>query len=69
MVQRQAAMLSFVEAFWLMAALFAAMLPFLALLRHTRPEQPRAKVEEPIEIPWQPRKKEEEAQPDELILV
>lgn len=33
MVQRHAAMLSFVEAFWIMALIFLAMLPFLLLLR------------------------------------
>jgi DHA2 family multidrug resistance protein len=33
MVQQHAAMLSFVEAFWIMALLFLAMLPFLLLLR------------------------------------
>ena len=33
MVQRHASMLSFIEAFWIMAILFLAMLPFLLLLR------------------------------------
>jgi hypothetical protein len=33
LVQQQAAMLSFVESFWLMGILFLAMLPFVALLR------------------------------------
>ncbi len=59
MLQRQAAMLSFVEAFWMMAMMFLALLPFVLVLR--RPEhQMRAKagvsagakapVEEPIEV-------------------
>jgi DHA2 family multidrug resistance protein len=34
MVQRHAAMLSFVEAFWLMALMFAAMIPLVVVLRH-----------------------------------
>jgi DHA2 family multidrug resistance protein len=34
MVQAHAAMLSFVEAFWVMGIIFLAMLPFLLLLRH-----------------------------------
>jgi MFS transporter, DHA2 family, multidrug resistance protein len=39
MEQQHAAMLSFVEAFWIMALLFLAMLPFLLLLRgpHAKP--------------------------------
>jgi MFS transporter, DHA2 family, multidrug resistance protein len=40
MVQRHATMLSFVEAFWLMGVLFLAMMPFLLLLRHSKPEAP-----------------------------
>jgi len=36
MVQRHAAMLSFVEAFWIMALIFASMLPFLLLLRRPK---------------------------------
>jgi len=44
MVQQQAAMLSFVEAFWIMGLIFAAMIPLLFLLRNTRklhPHEPR----------------------------
>jgi len=37
MVQQQAAMLSFVEAFWIMGVAFLLMLPFLLLLRYTKP--------------------------------
>jgi len=37
MVQAQASMLSFVEAFWIMAIVFLLMLPFLLLLRYTKP--------------------------------
>jgi MFS transporter, DHA2 family, multidrug resistance protein len=39
MVQRQASMLSFVEAFWIMGGIFLVMLPLILLLR-----DPRAKV-------------------------
>ena len=40
MVQRHASMLSFVEAFWMMAILFLVMLPFILLLRspHAKPK-------------------------------
>jgi DHA2 family multidrug resistance protein len=38
MVQRQAAMISFVEAFWVMGVAFLVMLPFLLLLRYKKPE-------------------------------
>lgn len=38
MVQQQAAMLSFVDAFWTMAALFVVLLPLVLLLRNTRHE-------------------------------
>jgi hypothetical protein len=37
MVQQQAAMLSFVEAFWIMGAIFLTMLPFLPLLQYSKP--------------------------------
>jgi DHA2 family multidrug resistance protein len=37
MVQRQASMLSFVEAFWVMGVAFLLMLPFLLLLRYSKP--------------------------------
>jgi DHA2 family multidrug resistance protein len=67
MVQRQAAMLSFVEAFWLMAILFGAMMPFLMLLKHARPEEPNAPPEETIET--MPEAETEEAQQDELVFV
>ena len=40
MVQRQAAMLSFVEAFWVMAVIFWAMAPLLLLLRNARDLHP-----------------------------
>jgi DHA2 family multidrug resistance protein len=36
MVQAQAAMLSFVEAFWVMGVIFLGMLPFLLLLKYSR---------------------------------
>src|SRR5271165_2746302 len=45
MVQQQAAMLSFVEAFWVMAVIFLCMIPLLFLLRNARdlhPHTPKA---------------------------
>ena len=44
MVQQQAAMLSFVEAFWVMAIIFWAMLPLLLLLRNARDLHPHVKT-------------------------
>lgn len=46
MVQRQAMMLSFVEAFWVMGVIFLCMVPLLLLLRNPRklhPHEPRAR--------------------------
>ena len=40
MVQRQAAMLSFVEAFWVMGVIFLLMLPFIVLLRNAQENPP-----------------------------
>jgi len=40
MVQQQAAMLSFVEAFWVMGMIFVGMLPLLLLLRNARELHP-----------------------------
>ena len=37
LVQKHAAMLSFVEAFWIMGVMFLLMLPFIFLLKHPRP--------------------------------
>ncbi len=42
MVQQQAAMLSFVEAFWIMGVIFWAMAPLLLLLRNARDLHPHA---------------------------
>jgi DHA2 family multidrug resistance protein len=46
MVQQQAMMLSFVEAFWVMGVIFLSMIPLLFLLRNARdlhPHEPRGK--------------------------
>jgi hypothetical protein len=43
MVQQQAAMLSFVEAFWVMGAIFLGMLPLLFLLRNARSLHPHTR--------------------------
>jgi MFS transporter, DHA2 family, multidrug resistance protein len=55
MVQRQAAMLSFVEAFWVMGVIFLCMTPLLFLLRNARDLHPhtpkRARREPPAEVP------------------
>ena len=40
MVQQQAAMLSFVEAFWVMGVIFWSMAPLLLLLRNARDLHP-----------------------------
>ena len=48
MVQQQAAMLSFVEAFWVMGVIFLGMLPLLFLLRNARdlhPHTPKSAVQ------------------------
>ncbi|MGA8867902.1 MAG: DHA2 family efflux MFS transporter permease subunit [Candidatus Sulfotelmatobacter sp.] len=42
LVQTHAAMLSFVEAFWVMGVMFLVMLPFLLLLQYSRPVRPPA---------------------------
>jgi len=44
MVQRQAAMLSFVEAFWVMGVMFLGMLPFIVLLRHAEAKPPKPAI-------------------------
>jgi hypothetical protein len=59
-VQRHAAMLSFVEAFWLMSVMFATMIPFIAILRRPSnaphdepapapPPRVRAEIKEEVE--------------------
>jgi DHA2 family multidrug resistance protein len=67
LVQRHASMLSFVEAFWLLAILFFAMLPFLALLRHPRPKS--AAPPQKIDAPQIPTRVEEVKQPDEELVL
>ena len=49
MVQQQAAMLSFVEAFWVMGVIFLGMLPLVLLLRNARDLHPHEK--KPVEMP------------------
>lgn len=57
MVQAHAAMLAFVEAFWVMGVVFLLMLPFLPILQYTRPAKtskatPVSRIElAPVEIP------------------
>ena len=66
MVQRHAAMLSFVEAFWVMGVMFLVMLPFIILLRNPRPK-PRSQVRAPAEPPSVEVRPE--SQEEELVLV
>jgi len=47
MVQQHAAMLAFVEAFWLMGVVFLLMLPFLPLLQYSKPTPKLAPPLEP----------------------
>jgi DHA2 family multidrug resistance protein len=58
MVQQQAAMLSFVEAFWVMGVIFLCMVPLLLLLRNVRDLHPhtpkRERREPPVEMPVEP---------------
>jgi MFS transporter, DHA2 family, multidrug resistance protein len=63
MVQQQAAMLSFVEAFWVMGLIFMAMIPLLFLLRNARDLHPhtpkragrlRSSVEQPLTVEPEP---------------
>jgi DHA2 family multidrug resistance protein len=46
LVQQHAAMLAFVEAFWVMGVVFLLMLPFLPLLQYTKPTRPPKAVPE-----------------------
>jgi MFS transporter, DHA2 family, multidrug resistance protein len=44
MVQQHAAMLAFVEAFWVMGVVFLLMLPFLPLLQYVKPKPARPSI-------------------------
>jgi len=59
MVQQQAAMLSFVEAFWVMGVIFLCMIPLLLLLRNARDLHPHtptaARKPKVIELPSEPQ--------------
>jgi hypothetical protein len=53
MVQRQAMMLSFVEAFWAMGVIFFCMAPLLLLLRNARdlhPHKPKMSESKPVPL-------------------
>jgi len=71
MVQRHAAMLSFVEAFWVMGVMFLAMLPLLLLLRHKRPiaevKTAMPSGERLLKVHIPPRKKEKEEEDARLV--
>jgi len=66
MVERHASMLSFVEAFWVMGVMFLVMLPFILLLRDSRPklppQAPPAATEQTMTVP-------QELPDEELLLV
>ena len=65
MVQRHAAMLSFVEAFWVMGVMFLAMLPFIVLLRNPHAKvqpQPQVVKAKPL-LKVLPEAQEEELEP------
>ena len=47
MVQRQASMLSFVEAFWVLGVMFWCMIPFLMLLRRSKHQTARPSTKSP----------------------
>jgi DHA2 family multidrug resistance protein len=66
MVQRNASMLSFVEAFWVMGVLFLVMMPFVLLLRNPRRKPPLPGPPPPAE---QITEVHEESQDEELLLV
>jgi hypothetical protein len=78
MVQQHAAMLAFVEAFWIMGVVFLLMLPFLPLLQYSRPVRalkvstPRRNLS-PVRIPRPSPERveevpEEEAEIHHLVL-
>ncbi len=47
MLQQHAAMLAFVEAFWVMAVMFALLLPFILLLHYSPPKPPSQPAAQP----------------------
>ena len=65
LVQQQAAMLAFVEAFWVMGVVFLLMIPFLPLLQYSRHKRPATLV--PVTSKSQPTSPEavEEEVPEE----
>ena len=68
MVQRQAAMLSFVEAFWVLGVIFLCMAPLLFLLRNPRKLHPHTPKHVPKEVPPVEVPAEPEAEPEpELV--
>ena len=76
MVQQHAAMLAFVEAFWVMGVVFLLMLPFLPLLQYSKSAKlkrtaPSAKgTLSPVELPGSsPEESQETAEEEELHLL
>jgi len=64
MVQQQAAMLSFVEAFWVMGVIFLGMIPLLLLLRNARDLHPHTPRKVRREQPAIQRQLEPEPEPE-----
>jgi DHA2 family multidrug resistance protein len=66
LVQQHAAMLTFVETFWIMAIMFLAMLPFLLLLRY---QPPRPQPARPATSRREPEAWDEVEEEEEELLV
>ncbi len=62
MVQQQAVLLSFVEAFWIMGVIFFCMLPLVLLLRNARDLHPHEK--KPIAAIHNGKQSEPAAEPE-----
>ncbi len=67
MIQRHAAMLSFVEAFWIMGVMFLVMFPFAFLLRNPRRKPSRPPGAPPTAEPM--AEMHEELAEEELVLI
>ncbi len=68
LVQKHAAMITFVEAFWIMAVMFLAMLPFLLLLRY-HPHQPHPEPKRSDNLLRKPKDQVAGAEEDEEFLL
>ena len=64
LVQRHAAMMSFVEAFWIMCLIFLCVVPLVALMANPRRQKP---VPAPLELPPHQKPAHKEVEEPELI--